>query len=410
MFGSRSILTPADFLGEKLDTLGAVELSAVQVNPVEPVFASLDAQAPLNDADYLDVTGSLASRINITAAEFWRRAGVAGPQGDDEGDRSRGAHPPQSRGRPAPPFLYYELPVHLNFKGVASHLPPGVPMERKGPLTPRFVFAPAQTWKHPFQFFVNTFLTVLSGEVDVVLFAPNQTLSLYPYPRNHPNGRSGQVLYHNGLVSPRQVLDIATRFRNIPRAEGSRTTLRPGDSLYVPPFWFYQLHFPAPTILLKTFSSIYEGEVLDDLLRLDIPHIDHIDTEVAAIKRAIDLLVRDSLGQDPSVFITRLLESRYVPLYRHLSLVTSTDFAPCHGGVDEQTARFTTEFLLPYVTQVVTTLRALDDFGFVKELVAQEFVEHLTHKALGAEDAYNFYANCFDTGVTNSRSTAQDVE
>jgi len=390
MFGAGARLPPSDFLEDKVDTLGHVKLTRVQTNPVEPVFASLDDQAPLGDtADYLQVTGSVAGRVNITAYDFWRRAtGQA----------------------PGPAHLYYEMPVHADFKHAAKHLPEGVPTGKRGPLTARLLFAPAGTWVRPFHYLANTFLTVLDGEVTVSLFAPNQTVNLYPYPRNHPNGRSTQVLHHEGLVSPWQVLDIATKFRNIPKAEGLKTTLKAGDTLYVPPFWYYQLHFLAPSVALKTFSSFYEGEVLDDLLRLDIPHIDHLDTEVAAVKRAIDLIAREALLQDPSAFVRRLVESRYTPLYQHLTLVTSTDFVPCQQGLDEQTEKHTQDFLLPYVAQVTNTLKALDTFGFVKELVTQEFVEHLVHKALGAEDAYNFYAHCFATGVTNSRSTAQDIE
>ena len=229
------------------------------------------------------------------------------------------------------------------------------------------------------------------------------------YPRHHPNGGSGQAVYQDRLTSPKQVGEIVKKFRNITQAEGFRTTLTAGDTLYIPPFWFTQAHFAQPSILLKSFSSIYESDVLDELLRVATPHIDHIDTEVAAIKRAIDHIVREGLGLDPSFFISRLLRSRYLPLYGHLEVSTSTDFSPCFE-VNQEDEKIVMGFLGDYLTKVTGTIKALDALGPVKELVVEEFLEHLVHKTLSAEDAYNFYANCFSTGVSNSRSTAQDIE
>jgi len=217
------------------------------------------------------------------------------------------------------------------------------------------------------------------------------------------------VVYQDRLTSPKQVADIVKKFRNITQAEGFRTTLTPGDTLYIPPFWFTQAHFDQPSIFLKSFSSIYESDVLDELLRVATPHIDHIDTEVAAIKRAIDRIITEGLGLDPSFFISRLLESRYLPLYGHLEVSTSTDFAPCFE-LDPENEKHVLGFLDNYLTQMTTTIKALDALGPVKELVVEEFLEHLVHKTLSAEDAYNFYANCFSTGVSNSKSTAQDIE
>lgn len=169
------------------------------------------------------------------------------------------------------------------------------------------------------------------------------------------------------------------------------------------------MEFKTEAILLKTYSSIYESEVLDELLRNAIPHIDHIDTQVAAVKRAIDLIISQGLGDDPSRFITGLLHSRYLPLYKGLEVTTSTDFSPCFH-IDKADEGFMMDFMADYIKQVNTAVKALESFGFVKDLVVEEFLEHLVHKTLGAEDAYNFYVNCFDTGITNSRSTAQDIE
>jgi hypothetical protein len=252
--------------------------------------------------------------------------------------------------------------------------------------------------------------------VHQILFAPSQAHHLYPYPRHHPNGGSTQVVYPEKLSlsslasSPQQVLDLATKFRNISLAEGYRATLSAGDIIYIPPFWFTQAHFKRSSILLKTFFSIYEGDVLDELLRSPIPHIDHIDSEVAAVKRAIDRIIMDGMGVDnTSGFISNLLRSRYLPLYGSLQVSTSTDFTPCFE-VDKNNEKFMMDFMGEYLGQVTKAIKALDALGLVKDLVLEEFLEHLVHKTLGAEDAYNFYANCFDTGISNSRSTAQDIE
>jgi len=147
LFAPTSLLSPQDFVHDKVDTLGKVLLTNVQVSEDNVIAATFDPKAPLSDADYLEVTDPLDSLQDLTAKEFWTLA-----QGSEGSSKS----------------LYYDQRVYQNFGSVRAHLPPNIPMEQKGILSPRLVFASKDVQTKPFFFLGNTFVTVLHGQVELV--------------------------------------------------------------------------------------------------------------------------------------------------------------------------------------------------------------------------------------------------
>lgn len=72
--------------------------------------------------------------------------------------------------------------------------------------------------------------TVLSGEKDFVLFAPTEGKNLYP----------GSIFGDGPQNSRIRLDDVAPRFRRVARARWWKTTLVPGETIYVPPcFWHF---------------------------------------------------------------------------------------------------------------------------------------------------------------------------
>jgi len=145
LFAPTSLLSPQDFLGDKVDTLGKVLLTGVQVSADNVVAATFDPKAPLSDADYLELTDPLDTLKDLTTGEFWNLAQSSTPH-----------------------YLYYDQRVYQNFGKVSAHLPPNIPMEQKGILSPRLVFGSKGVQTKPFFFLGNTFLTVFHGEVELV--------------------------------------------------------------------------------------------------------------------------------------------------------------------------------------------------------------------------------------------------
>jgi len=161
--------------------------------------------------------------------------------------------------------------------------------------------------------------------------------------------------------------------------------------------------------LIKTYSSLYEGEVLHELFKLSLPKSDSLYVELRALKKQIDWAIPETLGQDSKSFIKTLVETRYIPLYSGLTIETSTDFSPCHE-IDPEDLKVLEELSEPLIKDIVRISGALNDFGPIKVRVIEEYVEYLVNKIASAEDAYNFYSHCFDLKLSNSKSTADDIE
>lgn len=74
--------------------------------------------------------------------------------------------------------------------------------------------------------------TVLRGEKDFLVFPPGETKNLYPY----------SIFDDAGPLNSRVILDdVDPRFSRVLRARFWRTTIAPGETLYLPPFFWHHV-------------------------------------------------------------------------------------------------------------------------------------------------------------------------
>ena len=121
---------------------------------------------------------------------------------------------------------------------------------RLGPWTLTVVFvgvaaqvAGARTRLHYDQ--VDNLYLQLAGVKTFRLFAPADGGDLYPYPWHHPMDRSAQVDLREGMGEAARSAQLK-RFPRFAEAQPIEVTLRPGDLLFLPAYWWHEVVTDAP--------------------------------------------------------------------------------------------------------------------------------------------------------------------
>ncbi|RHY19780.1 hypothetical protein DYB25_008428 [Aphanomyces astaci] len=102
-----------------------------------------------------------------------------------------------------------------------------------------------------------------------ILFPPDAFDSLYVHSRLHPSHRQSQL----DLTLPEA--DLLARFPRYRHALPSRVqvTLQPGETMYLPPFWFHCVITTAPSISVNVWSDSMELSLLESLLQNAMPYL-----------------------------------------------------------------------------------------------------------------------------------------
>mmetsp|Transcript_9614 Transcript_9614/g.19928 ORF Transcript_9614/g.19928 Transcript_9614/m.19928 type:complete len:433 (-) Transcript_9614:6-1304(-) len=154
----------------------------------------------------------------------------------------------------------------------------------------------------------NVFIQVY-GEKEFWCYPPSETSNLHVFPDAHPRARKSQVDFDRPDAS------LFPRFANLPPP--LKFVLRPGDALYIPPFWFHHVRALTPSISLNVFSESRIKLAAADAFQVPLPRY-LMEMDPAYRAAAIQLFVRalaPRLGLDPTALLADLLESRYKPLF-----------------------------------------------------------------------------------------------
>ncbi|KAL1519642.1 hypothetical protein AB1Y20_023153 [Prymnesium parvum] len=195
----------------------------------------------------------------------------------------------------------------------------------------------------------NLFLQI-AGEKRFRIFDPDQTGCLYPYPIHHPFDTRSQV----DLDDPASL----DRFPRLSEARGSEVILRPGQTLFLPAYWWHEVTSLEPSDSGLNVSVNFWFDVTNRLLHPTRPLIPSMRCELA---RQLEYLASDCLDD----------QARYVPtFFRGLlaTLETMQKFgsgiaAPCTTSDTTIEAALTTLDSHCPPTIVSTQWRGL--FGFV---------------------------------------------
>lgn len=106
----------------------------------------------------------------------------------------------------------------------------------------------------------DNFFIQIYGRKRFILFPPVEHHNLYVYPKTHPRNRQSQVNLDASIDGDvaRDTLHTHPAIRHFPdllKAKGIEVILNPGDTMYLPPFWFHQVESLDDSISINTWYN-----------------------------------------------------------------------------------------------------------------------------------------------------------
>jgi len=324
----------------------------------------------------------------------------------------------------------------------------------------------------------DNFFVQIYGRKKFTLFSPDLHHSFYVYPKTHPASRQAQVnidepderrfpklsgIIANNIDDDDHSSSSANSDEKGSLAHGNRgvtvnektvrgalesgieIVVKPGDVLYLPPFWFHQVEALDTAISVNTWFDSPDVEIMDAAWSEPLPFsADWSDEGFAlGLKLMIHELVNKVLGHPKDTrqqaealtrsFIQDLVDTRFKPLYGEdpdkesdlLKGIKTTDDPHLRVHLREQTeldaSTFISKEALPELTSIcaIPTSELLEgDPEFEKALKngvraiarhfmavekrsgfqimhLEDFVEDLIGQAVGDKSVYHFLASCF---------------
>jgi hypothetical protein len=249
------------------------------------------------------------------------------------------------------------------------------------------------------------FLSQLQGTKRVILFPPSET-SLYLYPHIHRSYRQSQLpleFFDQNQTHPNQNL-----FPTLPQS-GVEVVLHPGDTLFIPPYWYHRVEaltmsisvsVTSPTFLEAQFSEIYWQP-----LPLG-PFSDSKEGKMIAAKLFLGLflhMLQQEFHDSLRSFSQSLYLSRYHPLY---SSPHSPSAVP-PSAVSFQCPSYPTEEsrygkliqekshdIQSVIRKSVEIFEKIQCDQEIKRNFMRDYVEEISRWAVGPEETVWFIRDC----------------
>lgn len=253
------------------------------------------------------------------------------------------------------------------------------------------------------QLHYDTFRNVLvqvSGVKEVRLLPPSALQDVYIYPSLHPGYRQSQVPNVSGGGD-------AVRFPGFPAEQMATVILRPGEALYIPPFWLHQVTSLESTTPVNITTSVNVWCEDADLATAEAIFAEAIPfdddwipvAKSTALARYADILVAEVLGDSSEApaaeFYDRWLR-RYRPLLATRPPVFSPERPPeaLDGGVycDFGLPRQRKGRLEAAAREVAKLLAPLD--RHVRTIFLQDLLEEMATFFVGREHVFSFGRSC----------------
>jgi hypothetical protein len=237
----------------------------------------------------------------------------------------------------------------------------------------------------------RNFFVQLLGEKRFVLWPPNMTRHLCPYPRLHPLWHKSRAAFE-APPDPQHGLRACS---NYSKASGLRLTVVPGDVLYIPPFWWHTVEtIGGPSLSL---SSLSRWPQLYNHLNAMYTHEYFFDALLHHRSRAFGLrafLAQLLLKAKMPNLLDRLL-LQYDGL--HGRELASDDNQSSWSCAIDQRGTPTCRWCLSRINLDVTLV--WDEHltklpADVREVVMPEYIEELTAEALGVGAVLPFWRDC----------------
>jgi hypothetical protein len=161
----------------------------------------------------------------------------------------------------------------------------------------------------------HNFLSQLQGKKRVILFPPSEQ-SMYLYPHIHRSYRQSQLHLEKGAQD-------ASRFPSLPTS-GMEVILKPGDSLYIPPYWHHRVESLTMAMSISVTSPAHLEAAFSEISWQTVPFGKFASLKggkAVAVKLYLGLLL-SSLQEVQCIgdmnlesFSKYLYSSRYAALY-----------------------------------------------------------------------------------------------
>ena len=247
----------------------------------------------------------------------------------------------------------------------------------------------------------NAFVQLI-GTKRFLLWPPNQTDHLCPFPRLHP-------LWHKSRADFEQPHASCATYAN---STAIGVTVGPGDTLYVPPMWWHTVETLSPSLSLTALSRYSTNYDVSGAYTLE-QHFDklrHKASRVYALRAFIGLLAQRASPGDPSADVA--LAARIRRRYAGLPLAAGGEAAgdaEAAGGAAAKGG----DALCVLNSRGTPTCRnclahAQSDASIVwdewfvhvdsgeRSTLLEDYVEELIEHTVGAELTLPFLAQCFE--------------
>lgn len=156
------------------------------------------------------------------------------------------------------------------------------------------------------------FYVQIYGEKRFILFPPHQLHHLYLFPFLHPGAQQSQV----NLSRPD--LNLFPHFQETVAYEA---LLKPGDVLYLPPFWFHHVTALSNSISISVWTPTHEVEYAYETVRQPLPfksdwsHSQLISASIFYLRSLVEHLLGENSG-----FLKTLFQQRFEPIAKQTEL------------------------------------------------------------------------------------------
>eukprot|EP00002_Diphylleia_rotans_P007974 TRINITY_DN17633_c0_g1_i1.p1 TRINITY_DN17633_c0_g1~~TRINITY_DN17633_c0_g1_i1.p1 ORF type:complete len:506 (+),score=88.60 TRINITY_DN17633_c0_g1_i1:43-1560(+) len=379
-----------DYIQRKVQRLPSVYKGMNQT------FLYFDDSKPLADSDLVDWKSPFHVE-DLDSREFFRKIESSSqsntsPLGEEEASPNMNTNTPDSK-------------YHYYFSGDIDSVPSlsddigdtdFLAVTEEGKVINVWMGQSGVTAQAHYDSFHN-FYVQITGEKRFYLVPPGNHLNMYLYPRSHPSYRQSQVDFQS-FSSQRW-----PRLSGIPVY---RADLKPGDVLYLPPYWFHHVVAIDNSMSVNVWCDSAEYTISSAIWQSPLPFEESWDTATRSQKVSAYILVLlteslDGQGNDDGdaidwkssvarKFITDLKETRFDNIFhsnahshtisRH---IVCSNYVPTldHGHRLAESARSLSskfkEIALP-----------------VRQLLLGNFVEDLILWSVGVDGMYDMLRSC----------------
>lgn len=246
----------------------------------------------------------------------------------------------------------------------------------------------------------HNFLSQLQGNKRVILFPPSEQ-SMYLYPHIHRSYRQSQLHLEKGTQDP-------SRFPVLPTT-GMEVLLKPGDTLYIPPYWHHRVESQTMAMSISVTSPAHLEAQFSDISWQTVPFGKYSSLKggkPVAVKLFLGLLLSTLLDvkaigdMNLDSFSNYLYVSRYSVLYPpdKLSNLRPSGFvcprfpkegSELHKAVQDSSADFSTG-----AKKITDMLHKVDAHVQLKREFLGDYVEELARWAVGPANVVYFIHDC----------------